>query len=276
MASVMSTTYATANGRSVREVRNSVSTRYVADPLGSVVQTRSSAGTQTSSTEFWPFGDVRTSSGTNPSPWGFVGTLGYYTDLASRLYVRARYYRTSLSRWMTVDPLWPNSNGYSYVDNAPSRFSDPTGLLKLVGCGTAAASNQACQPFNEDRQKCLKKFCTIGYIECQPINPDDPYNGICPTYTGPTDSPRNPSGGIIIKTPYGASNFSNNGAWSGRLTVLHEMAHACGVDHGKYGSPSDCQCNDIYACCMFDVLMGRDGTHCVDSMKKHIGKGKKC
>ncbi len=131
MPPAMSVSYATVGDRLVREVRNSVITRYVSDPLGSVIQTRNSSGTLTSSTEFWPFGEVRTSTGTNPSPWGFVGTLGYYADLASRLYVRARYYRTSLSRWMTVDPYWPGEPSYVYVDNQPVHSVDPTGLSRL-------------------------------------------------------------------------------------------------------------------------------------------------
>ncbi len=127
MPPTMSVSYATVGGRLVREVRNSVITRYVSDPLGSVVQTRNSAGTLTSSTEFWPFGEVRTSSGSNPSPWGFVGTLGYFADLASRLYVRARYYRTNLSRWMTVDPLWPREPVYKYGRSSPIEVVDPSG-----------------------------------------------------------------------------------------------------------------------------------------------------
>jgi len=124
---VVSITYATVGGRLVREVRNSVITRYVSDPLGSVIQTRNSSGTLTSSTEFWPFGEVRTSSGTNPSPWGFVGTLGYYADITSRLYVRARMYRPNLSRWMTVDPLWPGEAAFVYAYENPTLKVDPTG-----------------------------------------------------------------------------------------------------------------------------------------------------
>ncbi len=142
----MSVSYATVGGRLVREVRNSVITRYVSDPLGSVVQTRNSAGTLTSSTEFWPFGEVRTSSGTNPSPWGFVGTLGYFTDLVSRLYVRARYYRTNLSRWMTVDPLWPGLAGYLYAFGRPVSATDSSGLCAENCCGKACNDYIARNP----------------------------------------------------------------------------------------------------------------------------------
>ncbi len=115
----MSMVYATMKGRLVQENRGGVVTRCVADTLGSVIQTRDEVGNQTSSTTYWPFGEVRTSSGTNPSPWGFCGVWGYYKDAASRLYVRARMPPTDLSRWMTIDPLWPEEQAYSYVDGAP-------------------------------------------------------------------------------------------------------------------------------------------------------------
>ncbi|MBS1707748.1 MAG: hypothetical protein JSS65_03395 [Armatimonadetes bacterium] len=101
----MAVVYATVNGRLVQESRGGAVTRYVSDTLGSCVQTRDSAGTLTSTAEYWPYGEVRTSTGSNPSPWGFVGLLGYLTDTVSRLYVRMRHYRPGLTRWQTVDPL---------------------------------------------------------------------------------------------------------------------------------------------------------------------------
>ena len=130
----MSVVYATVNGRLVQENRGGVVTRYVADTLGSVIQTRDASGNQTSSTTYWPFGEVRTSSGTNPSPWGFCGIWGYFTDAVNRLYVRARNLRADLSRWMTPDPLWPRQPVYSYVDGQATIYVDPTGEQMLIGC----------------------------------------------------------------------------------------------------------------------------------------------
>ncbi len=124
----MAVVYATVNGRLVQENRGGVVTRYVADTLGSVIQTRDSSGNQTSSTTYWPFGEVRTQTGTNPSPWGFCGVWGYYKDAASRFYVRLRTLRADLSRWMTVDPLWPRESAYSYVSSSPTCNIDPSGL----------------------------------------------------------------------------------------------------------------------------------------------------
>ena len=138
----MSVVYATVNGRLVQENRGGVVTRYVADTIGSVIQTRDAAGNQTSSTTYWPFGEVRTSSGTNPSPWGFIGTLGYYKDALIRLYVRARLLRVDLSRWFSVDPLWPAMMPYAYGNNDPLGRVDPSGANPLcIGCGICVGAS---------------------------------------------------------------------------------------------------------------------------------------
>jgi len=128
----MSVSYAMVSGRLVQENRGGAVTRYVPDTLGSVIQTRDASGAQTSSTEFWPYGEVRTSSGTNPSPWGFIGTLGYFADTLKRLYVRARYYLANMPTWLTVDPLWPMQMPYAYAGCNPVTDVDPSGLQKQL------------------------------------------------------------------------------------------------------------------------------------------------
>ncbi|MBS1707751.1 MAG: hypothetical protein JSS65_03410 [Armatimonadetes bacterium] len=135
----MAVTYATVNGRLVQENRGGTVTRYVSDTLGSCVQTRDSAGNVTSTTEYWPYGEVRTSTGTNPSPWGFVGLLGYLTDTVSRLYVRMRHYRPGLTRWQTVDPIWPSHPPYHYANLASILFIDPYGLFFVLPLGPILA-----------------------------------------------------------------------------------------------------------------------------------------
>ena len=123
----LSVTYATVNGELVEETRGGVTTTYVSDTLGSVIQTRNTAGAQTSSTTYWPFGEVRTSTGSNPSPWGFCGAWGYFKDAVNRQYVRARILRNDLSRWKTVDDFWPSESPYSYAGECPTIHVDPTG-----------------------------------------------------------------------------------------------------------------------------------------------------
>ena len=69
----LSVTYAPVDGRLVQGNRGGVVTGYVADTLGSIIQTRDAAGNQTSSTTSWPFGDVRTQTGNNLSRWRHQG-----------------------------------------------------------------------------------------------------------------------------------------------------------------------------------------------------------
>ena len=75
---------------------------------------------------------VRASTGSKSSPWGFVGLLGYLTDIAKRLYVRARHYRPTVGQWQTVDPLWPRMKVYGYVRNSSVGYVDPSGLAEPI------------------------------------------------------------------------------------------------------------------------------------------------
>jgi len=131
----MSVTYATVHGRLVEENRGGVVTEYVPDTLGNVIMTTDESGTVTSTTTYWPFGEVSTQTGTNPSPWGFCGVWGYLTDAVSRMYVRARHYRADTSRWLTVDPIWPTEPAYVYCRTSPATYIDPSGLaIKFIDC----------------------------------------------------------------------------------------------------------------------------------------------
>jgi RHS repeat-associated protein len=144
--------YANVGGRLVEENRGGVVNSYVPDTLGSVVQTLDASGNQTSSTAYWPFGEVQTSSGTNPSPWGFVGTLGYYADTLLRLYIRARSYLTRAARWLTVDSLWPSESAYRYADDDPTQWIDPSGTCtrhsqsSIDKCLAATPNGYNCKP----------------------------------------------------------------------------------------------------------------------------------
>ncbi len=131
----MSVVYATVGGLIRQEHRGGNITRFVPDTLGSIVQTCDVDGTQTSATLYWPYGEVRLLSGVNPSPWRFVGALGYHTDTHGTLYVRARYLISSLSRWLNRDPLWPDLKPYAYVEGNPVSRRDPSGLSPLIFAG---------------------------------------------------------------------------------------------------------------------------------------------
>ena len=104
----MAVAYSNFCGQMVHENRGGTAAAYVADTLGSMAAVLKNF-TLPFSAEYWPYGEIRTSAGSNPSPWSFVGLLGYFADIVSdTLYVRARHYKPSTAQWLTRDRLWPD------------------------------------------------------------------------------------------------------------------------------------------------------------------------
>lgn len=130
----MTVTYATVNGQIICENRGGVETFFTSDTQGNLIQARDSNGTKVYEAWYWPYGEVRQEVYTKPkaNPWGYIGLKGYLTDLQDMLYVRARYYRTTLARWQTVDPLWPIQAKYLYVYDRPLCLTDPRGLFPSI------------------------------------------------------------------------------------------------------------------------------------------------
>jgi RHS repeat-associated protein len=122
--------YTVVDGEVIAEKRGGVRRCYVPDPLGSTVALLDNTQTQTDTFTYWPYGEVKTRTGTTTTPFQFVGTLGYYRDGSGRTYVRARTLRTDLTRWQTED-LSENGFGgagkYGYASSAPVQFVDTTG-----------------------------------------------------------------------------------------------------------------------------------------------------
>jgi len=123
------TSYLTVGGEILSETRNGVESDYVPYPIGSTALLLNSSQTITDAFTWWPYGEQRSHTiGTSVTPFGYIGTLGYYTDsVSARLYIRTRSLRPSLTRWQSTDPLWPNETPYAYVGCSPSNFVDPTG-----------------------------------------------------------------------------------------------------------------------------------------------------
>ena len=104
--------------------------RYFVEPdaLGNVRALVNESGVRAQTYTYWPYGEVRTSTGSVTQPLQFCGTWGYYTESSSKQYVRARYYMQSLGRWQTVDPLWPSMQQYDYCFGRPMNYLDPSGM----------------------------------------------------------------------------------------------------------------------------------------------------
>ena len=124
----MKVVYTTINGVIVHEQRAGVGRNYRPDTLGNTIAL-TDATTTTDTMTYWPYGEIRTRTGTNATRFLYVGTLGYSKDGGFGLhYVRARHYQATRGRWTTVDPLWPEESMYGYGSCSPVTYADATGL----------------------------------------------------------------------------------------------------------------------------------------------------
>jgi RHS repeat-associated protein len=145
---------------------------------------------------------------------------------------------------------------------------------------TARASNQKCGYVSDATVTCFRRFCRAGSVTCGYFkgNAGQTYqsssNCACPQtphwwdiqYSGHIELDPNRLGYTFYDRVEGI------GKWEiFEATFLHELGHACGIHHGKYGSPSQCQCNDIFGCCIREVLIGKIGDKCVKAMKTEMG-----
>src|SRR5579872_4503012 len=206
----LKTRYTVVNGEILSENRSGTIRDYVPDPLGSTVALLDNTQAQQSTFSYWPYGEVKTSSGPTATPFQYVGTLGYYRDSGSKEYVRARYLDTQKGRWLTQDPIGFDGGDwdlYRYVENGPTTEADPTGGSNCPKKGTMATTcnkareNAACdvQPTHKTYPYCqqFSKICcpvTCALFAIVQKEPSGRYgnclykNGYCCdlTYTGST------------------------------------------------------------------------------------------
>jgi len=125
--------YAVVGGEVLSEKRGAYRYLFVPDPLGSVNHLLDTTPAVAATYVYWPYGEVLSQTGAN-THLQFVGALGYYTGTANRVYVRARYYRPDLGRWVTGDPIGYEGgdwNLYRYCRGAPSTCVDPDGRQRV-------------------------------------------------------------------------------------------------------------------------------------------------
>jgi RHS repeat-associated protein len=98
---------------------------HLPDALGSSRQIIDSADIVNLSKSYDPFGSVLATAGDDTSSYGFIGE---WKDKSEFIYLRSRYYSPNIGRFISIDPSYLEDNLYSYAENNPISFIDPTGL----------------------------------------------------------------------------------------------------------------------------------------------------
>lgn len=113
----------------------------ITDGLSSVRKVVNSSGVSQGEFKFDEFG-VPESSTTPPaelSAHSWIGGLGQRNEGGGLYYARQRWYDSSLGRWLNTDPMGFDGglNLYTYVENNPTRYTDPSGtdVWALFGNG---------------------------------------------------------------------------------------------------------------------------------------------
>ena len=137
------TNYDTVNGQLIGESTGGVTTTYLADELGSVVQTAQS-GAVVNRYLYSPYGRLVSKTGLGADPrFLWIGALGYRITSRnfSEEYIRARHYSPSVLSWGSRDRQWPGESAYGYAHRMPVIRVDPSGLGACSG-----GDGCCCQP----------------------------------------------------------------------------------------------------------------------------------
>ncbi len=110
-------------------------TSYVlSDANENVTGLSGSTGTLADTYFYLPFGEADQMSGASDNPSQFSGDLGITTVGGGLDLIRARFYDPSLGRFISIDPsgIAGGTNLYTYTDNDPVEYVDPTGKVLEV------------------------------------------------------------------------------------------------------------------------------------------------
>jgi RHS repeat-associated protein len=165
-------------------LRSGTTSYYEADGLGTATSLSNAAGALAQTYTFDSFGNLTASSGSLTNPFRFTGREW---DTETNLqFSRFRYYDPSVGRFLTEDPLGfkAAANFYPYVDNRPTRYRDPLGLIRdcaqeQIDCFNKCYQGRLPWPFGCSSNPKVRKWsryaycqskCLAEYLECEAEN----------------------------------------------------------------------------------------------------------
>ncbi|MFI0411132.1 RNase A-like domain-containing protein [Actinomadura sp. 3N508] len=144
------TRYYTFAGKTVAMRTSDGTVTYLTDDHQGTSQIAiNSVSQQSTVRRFTPFGSIRglDDDATWPNDKGFVGGTQDPTGLT---HLGAREYDPDTGRFISVDPLMDQAdpqqmNGYTYANNDPATYSDPSGALRDGGTQCGVIRENPCQ-----------------------------------------------------------------------------------------------------------------------------------
>lgn len=132
--------------------------------------------------------------------------------------MRARHYSSTLSRWTSIDPLWPRFKQYRYCRSNPIKFSDPTGLQIVVDPPFDPTEPwDPSEPWNpygpwgEEPIGPTKPINPInGLPEFPPVGPELPLFPPSPVITSPSCPPTGTSGWSLWRCKQAYQQYKDN------------------------------------------------------------------
>jgi RHS repeat-associated protein len=99
--------------------------QFLTDALGSTLALTDSTGNAQTQYTYEPFGSTTVSGMTSGNSYQYTGREN---DQNSLYFYRARYYSSSVGRFISEDPADAANGSYSYTDDSPENRIDPIGL----------------------------------------------------------------------------------------------------------------------------------------------------
>ena len=139
---MLSARYVYAGSRRIVRIAGDSANYFLADHLGSTRALVDDEGAVTATYDYWPYGDILASGGSEETHFRFTGHER--DDEAGLDYMLERSYAFDIGRFTRPDPMqgeYPGISPYAYANNNPLKYVDPDGRLlwKVVTKGLKVA-----------------------------------------------------------------------------------------------------------------------------------------